>query len=121
MKLTRAFIPFALRERNGIKPSPLKISQQMLRRKIRVLLNSHIKWLKYETLKIAAMRPVFQTTPPRNYVVIRPPQSAALFLLSVPPKSLIIYDDKRRNVETHSEAYNEGTDVVFVCEASGGE
>lgn len=44
-----------------------------------------------------------------------------LFLFSVPPKSLVIYDGKRRELATLLEPYNEGSDVNLICEAEGGK
>lgn len=39
----------------------------------------------------------------------------------VPPKSLVIYDGKRRDITTLLEPYNEGSDINLICEADGGE
>lgn len=41
--------------------------------------------------------------------------------IPVPPKTLVIYDDKRRDVATLSEPYNEGSNINLICEAEGGE
>lgn len=44
-----------------------------------------------------------------------------LFLVTVPPEKPVIYDGKRRDRTTVSEAYNEGSDVNLICEVSGGK
>lgn len=41
--------------------------------------------------------------------------------IPVPPKTLVIYDEKRRDVATLSEPYNEGSNINLICEAEGGK
>lgn len=43
------------------------------------------------------------------------------FFITVPPNRPVIYDGKRRDRTTLLEAYNEGSDVNLICEASGGK
>lgn len=40
---------------------------------------------------------------------------------AVPPDRPIIYEAKRREKAKNVEAYNEGTDVLLVCEVTGGK
>lgn len=44
----------------------------------------------------------------------------SFYFLLVPPERPIIYETKRREKAKNVEAYNEGTDVVLICEVSGG-
>lgn len=44
-----------------------------------------------------------------------------IFYFTVPPKSLVIYDEKRRDIATLLQPYNEGSDVNLICEADGGK
>lgn len=43
------------------------------------------------------------------------------FPLSVPPDRPIIYDQSRGEKARNVEAYNEGTNVLLICEVSGGK
>ncbi|KAF5299126.1 hypothetical protein FQR65_LT09484 [Abscondita terminalis] len=54
----------------------------------------------------------FRNSPTRN--------SKVNFTVIVPPNRPVIYDGKRRDRTTLLEAYNEGSDVNLICEASGG-
>lgn len=42
-------------------------------------------------------------------------------LFTVPPDRPIIYEAKRREKAKNVEAYNEGSDVLLVCEVTGGK
>lgn len=43
------------------------------------------------------------------------------FLITVPPERPVIYEAKRREKAQKVEAYNEGSDVLLVCEVNGGK
>lgn len=45
----------------------------------------------------------------------------SFFFLTVPPDRPIIYESKRREKAKNVEAYNEGSDVLLVCEVTGGK
>lgn len=47
-------------------------------------------------------------------------ENIILILFLVPPDRPIIYETKRREKAKNVEAYNEGSDVVLICEVSGG-
>lgn len=42
-------------------------------------------------------------------------------LLAVPPDRPIIYESKRKEKAKNVEAYNEGSDVLLICEVTGGK
>lgn len=42
-------------------------------------------------------------------------------LFAVPPERPVIFDGKRRDRTKLLEPYNEGSDVVLVCEVTGGK
>lgn len=44
-----------------------------------------------------------------------------VFYFLVPPERPIIYEATRREKAKTVEAYNEGSDVVLVCEVNGGK
>lgn len=41
--------------------------------------------------------------------------------VSVPPQRPVIYEASKRDAAKIVEAYNEGSDVLLVCEVTGGE
>lgn len=42
-------------------------------------------------------------------------------LFAVPPDRPIIYESKRKEKAKNVEAYNEGSDVLLICEVTGGK